>query len=336
MAFRNKRVVVIGGGLGGLAFMNVALACGLTDVQLFEQAHEDGETGNGIDVTANANRILDVFGLRETLLHWSSGKLPYFMQYHHYKSGDYLGHIDEAQDPHARLIHRGHLLEALKEFLPSELLHYQKHLSSIKRNTNDDPAPYTIHFSDGATANADIIIGADGIKSKVRREIGIGDSPNYSGQVVYRGYVDYKDLPESTEELLRNVVNFRGPRRHIICLPIGNKDTKTDRVGFIGFMTEPLEAWDSESWVSRSKVDTLHEHLHDWCPQVQDIVKGLHVSCRDDCMMKQALYVRDPVDKWYEVGDAQDTGIVLLGDAVHSTLPHQGESELLIRLHTCH
>ncbi|KAJ5679223.1 hypothetical protein N7462_007467 [Penicillium macrosclerotiorum] len=325
MAFRDKRVVLVGGGLGGLAFMNVALACGMKDVQLFEQAREHGESGAGVDVTANANRILDVFGLKGSLLRCSSPKLPYFMQYHNYKSGDYLGHIEEAHEPHARLIHRGHLLEALREFIPNELLNYHKRLSSIQRNNSSDSAPYTLHFKDGTTIDADIVIGCDGIKSAVRREIGIGDSPNYSGQVVYRGYIDYKDLPEDTANLLRNVVNFRGRQRHIICLPIGNQPTKTDRIGFIGFMTEPLENWDSENWVSRSEISTLHEHLHDWCPQVQQLIHGLRETSSDGSMMKQALYVREPVDKWYEIKDCVDSGVVLLGDAVHSTLPHQGQ-----------
>ncbi|KAJ5613768.1 hypothetical protein N7528_007422 [Penicillium herquei] len=326
MAFREKRVVIVGGGLGGLALMNVALTCGLTNIEIFEQAREDGEVGAGVDVTANANRILDVFGLKDTLLRHSSPKLPYFMEYHHYKSGDYLGHIEEAHEPHARLIHRGHLLEALKEFLPPEKLHYHKHLTSIEENDSSESPPYTLHFGDGSTTKADIIVGADGIKSKVRREIGIGDSPNFSGQVVYRGYVDYKDLPEDTANLLRTVVNFRGPKRHIICLPIGNKRTKTDRIGFIGFMTESLDTWDSENWVSRSTIGDLQDHLSEWCPQVQHLIYGLFQSSSDGFMMKQALYVREPVDRWYKMKEGkEDIGIALLGDAVHSTLPHQGQ-----------
>ncbi|KAJ5353695.1 hypothetical protein N7541_006259 [Penicillium brevicompactum] len=322
MGFQDKRVVVVGGGLGGMAFMNAALYAGVKNIQCYEQAHQFGEVGAGVDITANANRILDAFGLQDSLVSRSSPQLPYYMQYHNYQSGKYLGHIEEFSKPHARLIHRAHLLDSLKEPVPEEKLHLQKRLAFIERN--GESAPYILHFEDGTTAEADIVIGCDGIKSRVRRELGFSDSPNYSGQVVYRGFVEYKDLPENTATLLRNVVNFRGPKRHLLCLPIGNPATNTDRVGVIGFMTESLDSWDSENWMARAEITTLHDHVRDWCPPVQDIIAGLQAGSPDGRMMKQALYVRDPLAKWFEMNE-QNAGIVLLGDAVHSTLPHQGQ-----------
>jgi salicylate hydroxylase len=252
----------------------------------------------------------------------SSRKLPCYMEYHSYKTGEYVGHIEEFSKPPARLLHRAHLLESLKERVPESSLNLGKHLTSIDRNSTG--APYTLHFQDGSTAEADLVIGCDGIKSNVRRDMGLADSPNYSGQVVYRGFVEYKDLPEETAQLLRKTVNFRGPKRHVLILPIGNKETGTDRAAIIGFMSEPLEAWDSESWMSRSDIDSLQEHVRDWCPQIQHIIEGLRKGSPDGKMLKQALYVRDPIDKWYEMG-RKDAGIILLGDSAHSTLPHQGK-----------
>ncbi|OQD73869.1 hypothetical protein PENDEC_c013G02962 [Penicillium decumbens] len=322
MGFADKRVAIIGGGLGGMSFLNAALYTGLKNVQLYEQAPQFGEVGAGVNITSNANRILDTFGLQESMTHRSSRKLPCYMEYHSYKTGEYLGHIDEFSQPPARLLHRAHLLESLKERVPESSLNLGKHLTSIDRNSSG--APYTLHFQDGSIAEADIVIGCDGIKSNVRRDMGLADSPNYSGQVVYRGFVDYKDLPEETSQLLRKTVNFRGPRRHVLILPIGNKETGTDRAAIIAFMSEPLEAWDSENWMSRSDIDSLQEHVRDWCPQVQHIIEGLRKASPDGKMLKQALYVRDPIDKWYEMGGS-DAGIILLGDSAHSTLPHQGQ-----------
>ncbi|KAJ5556457.1 hypothetical protein N7494_000372 [Penicillium frequentans] len=284
MGFENKRVVIVGGGLGGMAFLNAALYAGLKNVQLYEQAPQFAEVGAGVNITSNANRVLDAFGLQESMTRKSSQRVP------------------------------------------QSSLNLGKHLASIDRNTSEGSAPYTLHFEDGTTAEADIVIGCDGIKSNVRRDMGLGDSPNYSGQVVYRGFVDYKDLPEETAQLLRKTVNFRGPKRHVLILPIGNQETKTDRAAIIGFMSESLDSWDSESWMSRSDIDSLQEHVRDWCPQVQDIIAGLRKSSPDQKMLKQALYVRDPIDKWYEMKEGQkDAGIILLGDSAHSTLPHQGQ-----------
>ncbi|KAJ5655433.1 hypothetical protein N7507_007383 [Penicillium longicatenatum] len=326
MGFENKRVAIVGGGLGGMSFLNAALYAGLKNVQLYEQAPQFAEVGAGVNITSNANRVLDAFGLKESMTRKSSRKLPCYMEYHSYKSGDYLGHIEEFSNPPARLLHRAHLLESLKERVPQSSLNLGKHLASIDRNTSEGAAPYTLHFEDGSTADADIVIGCDGIKSNVRRDMGLGDSPNYSGQVVYRGFVDYKDLPEDTAQLLRKTVNFRGPNRHVLILPIGNKETETDRAAIIGFMSESLDSWDSESWMSRSDIDSLQEHVRDWCPQVQDIIAGLRKSSPDQKILKQALYVRDPISKWYEMKEGQkDAGIILLGDSAHSTLPHQGQ-----------
>ncbi|KAJ5281550.1 hypothetical protein N7478_006922 [Penicillium angulare] len=326
MGFENKRIAIVGGGLGGMSFLNASLYAGLKNVQLYEQAPQFGEVGAGVNITSNANRVLDAFGLQESMTAKSSRQLPCYMEYHSYKDGEYLGHIEEFSYPPARLLHRAHLLDSLKERVPQSSLNLGKHLASVDRNEGNSAAPYTLHFEDGSTADADIVIGCDGIKSNVRRDMGFSDSPNYSGQVVYRGFVDYKDLPEETAQLLRKTVNFRGPKRHVLVLPIGNKETQTDRAAVIGFMSEPLEAWDSESWMSRSDIDSLQEHVRDWCPQVQDIIAGLRKGSPDGKMLKQALYVRDPLDHWYEMKKNQkDAGIILLGDSAHSTLPHQGQ-----------
>ncbi|KAJ6094884.1 hypothetical protein N7467_002397 [Penicillium canescens] len=327
MGFENKRVAIVGGGLGGMAFLNAALYTGLKNVQLYEQAPQFGEVGAGVNITSNANRVLDAFGLQESMTRKSSRQLPSYMEYHNYKTGDYVGHIGEFSKPPARLLHRAHLLDSLKERVPESSLNLGKHLASVDRNTTAGSAPYTLRFQDGSSADADIVIGCDGIKSNVRRDMGLGDDPNYSGQVVYRGFVDYKDLPAETAQLLRKTVNFRGPKRHVLILPIGNKETQTDRAAVIGFMSEPIEAWDTEGWMARSDIDSLQEHVREWCPAVQDIIAGLRKGSPDGKMLKQALYVRDPIDKWYEMkeGGQKDAGIILLGDSAHSTLPHQGQ-----------
>lgn len=326
MGFEDKRIAIVGGGLGGMSFLNAALYAGLKNVQLYEQAPQFAEVGAGVNITSNANRVLDAFGLKESMMRRSSRKLPCYMEYHNYKTGEYLGHIDEFSHPPARLLHRAHLLESLKERVPESSFNLGKRLASIGRNRSTNSAPYTLHFEDGSSAETDIVIGCDGIKSNVRRDMGLGDSPNYSGQVVYRGFVDYKDLPDETAQLLRKTVNFRGPKRHVLILPIGNRETQTDRAAIIAFMSEPIESWDSESWMSRSDIESLHEHVRDWCPQVQDIIAGLRAGSPDGGMLKQALYVRDPLEKWYEMNAEQkDAGIILLGDSAHSTLPHQGQ-----------
>ncbi len=325
MGFQDKKIAIIGGGLGGMSFANAALHVGLQNVSLYEQAPEFTEVGAGVNITRNANRILDAYGLKEAMLWKSSRDPPCYMEYRNYKTGEYLGQIEEFGQPKSRQIHRAHLLDALRERIPASVLNTGKKLKAIEF----DGSQYVLSFEDGTSATADIVIGCDGIKSVVRQHLGITDSPKFSGQMVYRGYVQYEDLSKEAADIYRRTVVFRGHKKHILTLPIGNDESQTARIGVIGFMTEPLETWKSESWLASAPIDDLHEHVRDWASPIQELIEGLRKSSPDGQMLKQTLYVRDPTDKWYHTEKGQSSsGIVLVGDSVHSTLPHQGESRI--------
>ena len=76
MAFTDRKIAVIGGGLGGLAFMNSAIHAGLKNVHLYGAAPEFTEVGAGIKITKNADRMLYAFGLRDDML-WKSSWNPH-------------------------------------------------------------------------------------------------------------------------------------------------------------------------------------------------------------------------------------------------------------------
>ncbi|CAK7208879.1 hypothetical protein SCUCBS95973_000263 [Sporothrix curviconia] len=325
MGFADKRIAIVGGGLGGMALANSALYAELSNVHMYEAAAQFTEVGAGVNITRNANRLLDAMGVGPAMLAKSSRDPPSYMEYRHYRTGEFLGQIDEFGAPTSRQIHRAHLLEALKENVPDANISLGKRLESLEWSTAK--REYTLTFVDGTTAAADIVVGCDGIKSVVRSQhLGLDDNPIYSGQMVYRGYVSYDDLTPETAALLRKTVNFRGRRRHVLTLPIGNDDAQNARVGIIGFMTEPLENWTSESWLSTAPVNDMYEHVKDWTGTVQEIVEGLRKGSADGKILKQALYVREPTAKWFDVRpDAPGSGVILIGDSVHSTLPHQGQ-----------
>lgn len=249
------------------------------------------------------------------------------MEYLHYGSGEFLGHIEEFGEPKSRQIHRAHLLDVLRTKVPDSKISKGKKLVKLERDTSGDY--YLLSFADGSKEAADIVVSCDGINSLVRAHLSKSDHPVYSGQMVYRGYVSYDDLTPETAALLRKTVSFRGPRRHVLTLPIGNDESKSARVGIIGFMTEPLENWKSESWLATAPVDDLEEHVKDWCLAVQEIIQGLRKGAGEKGeILKQTLYVREPTEKWWSVesnSTESGSGIILIGDSVHSTLPHQGK-----------
>lgn len=326
MGFSDQRIAVIGGGLGGMAFMNAAIHAGLSDrVHLYEAAAQFTEVGAGVNISRNASLVLDAYGVGPAMRRKSSRDPPCYMEYRHYRTGAHLGQIDEFGAPRSRQIHRAHLLEALRANVPDDKISLGKRLVGGGIAWSEADKCYTLRFLDGTTAQADIVVGCDGIKSVVRTCLGLTEHPVYSGQMVYRGYVSYDDLTPETAALLRKTVNFRGPQRHVLTLPIGSDESKTARAGVIAFVTEPLENWTSESWLSTAPVDNLYEQVKDWTGQVQEIIAGLRKGSADGRILKQALYVREPTDKWFGVPeDSPTSGIILIGDAVHSTLPHQG------------
>lgn len=282
-----------------------------------------------MNITRNANRVLDAFGLKDAMWRMSSRNPPSYMEYHHYRTGELLGRIEEFGEPRSRQIHRAHLLDVLRSKVPDSKISKGKRLVKLDRDAGNNC--YILHFIDGTEETTDIVVGCDGIKSIVREHLGFSDKPIYSGQMVYRGYVSYDDLTPATAALLQKTVNFRGPQRHVLTLPIGNDESKSARVGIIGFMTEPLENWKSESWLATAPVDALEAQVKDWCPAVQEIIYGLRKGAGETGeILKQTLYVREPTEKWWSVeSDAAGSGIILIGDSVHSTLPHQGKvSEL--------
>lgn len=323
MSLSNKRIAVVGGGLCGMALMNSALQAGLSNIHLYEAASQFAEVGAGVNITRNANRILDAFGIGPDVLLKSSRNPPCYMEYRHYRTGEYLGHIDEFGEPGSRQIHRAHMLEALQKNVPDSSISLGKRLTGISWSTTK--TCYELSFLDGTVAEADIVIGCDGIKSVVRQHLGLTDHPVFSGHMVYRGYVSYDDLTPDTAKLLRKTVTFRGLGSHVLTLPIGNDDSNTARVGVIGFMAEPLERWTSEAWLSTAPIEDMHEHVKDWAGPVQEIMDGLRKGSPDGKMLKQALYVREPTPKWFNIQpDHPESGIILIGDSAHSTLPHQG------------
>ena len=319
MAFTDKKIVVIGGGLGGLSFVNAALHSGL-NVQAFEQASKYGEVGAGVKITQNAFNLLYRFGLEADFDAHSAVTSNIYMQYRHFRTGDVLANAEEYGELISRNIHRARLLEVLAKNIPPGVVHHSKRLKKYEARQSGG---YDVFFEDGTNVYADIIVGCDGIKSLVRPSLGIPDSPVYSGQVVYRALLPPDDLPsDEAKEIFKETVNFRGPRRHVLTYPVGPPGPER-RIGVIAFMSEPLEEWSQESWMATAPVESLEKHVAQWCPAVQDLILGLKRSDEIGEIMKQALYSRDPIDKWFETNGSQ-SGVVLMGDACHTTLPHQG------------
>ena len=106
-------------------------------------------------------------------------------------------------------VHRAHFLELVKA-VPAQRCHFNKRLQTIEESSDD----VTLHFKDGQSAHADVIIGADGVHSKVRENL-LGAEvakPKFTGAICYRGLAAMESAIEVLgEEHAQNAIMLVGP-----------------------------------------------------------------------------------------------------------------------------
>lgn len=197
------RAVVIGGSLGGLFAANL-LRCAGWDVEVFERVGEAlAGRGAGIVTHDELFRVLERAGaaVDETIGVQTHGRVTLD------RVGNPVGELPLVQT----LTAWGRIYRLLKDALPAERYHFDKSLERVEQD-NDC---VTAHFSDGTRATADLLVGADGIRSTVRAQFLPEAKPVYAGYVAWRGLVDERDLSARTQRSLFGYLGF--------CLPPGEQ-----------------------------------------------------------------------------------------------------------------
>jgi salicylate hydroxylase len=200
-------------------------------------------------------------------------------------------------------IHRADLLAALAAELPAACVHFDRRVAGLTQDDNG----VTLAFEDGTRARHDVVIGADGIHSRVRAALFGPESPRFTGVVSFRAVVPterVRDVPE-----IDAFTKWWGPnpQTQIVTFPL-NQGRET----FV-FATTGQERWTEESWTSEGSVDELREVYRDFHPDARRLLD----AC--DRVLKSALYEREPLPAW-TVGT-----VTLLGDACHPMLPFMAQ-----------
>jgi len=165
----------------------------------------------------------------------------------------------------------------------------------------------TVRFEDGTSQRVDVLVGADGIHSTVRKHL-LGDEyPDFTGVVAYRAVV-----PASRLDGVPNLGAFTkwwgpNPETQIVTFPLN-----LGRDIFI-FATTPQDSWRHESWTMPGSVEELRASYSDFHPEA----RALLAAC--DTVLKSALYVRDPLPSWSR------GNVTLLGDACHPMMPFMAQ-----------
>lgn len=310
-----RRVLVAGGGIGGLA---AALGCSRSGctVELFERADAFGEVGAGIQIGPNVTRILARWGLSTALQRVAA--FPGELQVRSAASGDTLGVLPlgtRAQErygaPYAT-IHRADLHSLLLDAVRTQT-DTRLHLSSPLRAFAQSPDLVRAQPAQGAWHEADALIGADGLWSAVRQWMLDDGMPRVTGHLAYRAMVPQATLPAGLRSA--QVTVWMGPRLHLVQYPV-RQGQWLNVVGIVhaGLPTAPDgTALPAEGWDHGADAVSLRAALVGAARPLQDLVRAI------DHWRMWVLCDRVPMTSPRQQARAR---VALLGDAAHPMRPY--------------
>ncbi|MDB5627136.1 MAG: 6-hydroxynicotinate 3-monooxygenase [Tardiphaga sp.] len=300
------RIAIIGAGLGGAAAGALLQNAGFA-VDVFEQAPSFSRIGAGIHMGPNIMKIFRRLGIEDALVKMSSQ--PDFWFSRDGATGDYLSRIPlgdfavkEYGAPYVT-VHRGDLHALQMAQLAPGSVHFDKRLTSIA----DDGSGVDLTFADGTRVKADIVVGADGINSRIR-EILLGpEKPKYSGWVAHRALISGERLARYDLDF-ESCVKWWSEDRHLMAY-----FTTDGRDEYYYVTGVPHPAWDFDGGSAPSSREEMRAAFADYGPIVQALIDST------DEVSKWPLLNRDPLPIWSR------GRLVLLGDACHPMKPHMAQ-----------
>jgi salicylate hydroxylase len=296
---KNLKIAVIGAGYGGAAAAKALSLLG-ADVTVYEQAPRMGEVGAGIGLRPATMARFRQWGIFDAIANVSS-------------ASDYFEILTATGEPimkdtwpefgdekHTYLIHRRDFIEALVGVLPEGMVQLGHRLESIE----DKGSRAVLTFTNGTTAEADLVVGADGIKSTVREQLFSDKGPVFSGEHAYRVVISADDAHGMvTDDNLRMYI---GKGTKVYLLPLRHRNQ----------MSFDITALNPDStWAPAITKDELLKTVEGFDERIVAIARGLDM----DTVNIRAVYDIDPVENWHT------DSVVLMGDAAHSMLHHQGQ-----------
>jgi salicylate hydroxylase len=298
------RIVIAGGGIGGLS-AGLALARAGFEATVVERAPELTEVGAGLQLSPNAMKCLAHLGLADVAEAVSSE--PQALELRIGKSGSVVFSIPMGEAARKRYgapylhIHRADLVALLAEAGKQ---------AGVKLRTGARVSAFTregreirVGLDTGDILRCDLLVGADGMRSAVRRQLFGEDRPRFTGAVAWRLTVSSSVAPD-----LPHVASvWTGAGKHAVTYRI----RRGALINFVGVVETNRRH--SESWNEKGDLVELAREFGGWAPPIPDIIAAAERA------YVWALLDRDPTPRWSE------GHVTLLGDACHALPPFQAQ-----------
>lgn len=297
-------IIIAGGGIGGLSAALALHRVGFKP-HVLEQADSYGDSGAGIQLSANAMHVLRALGLEDALR--PNIFAPQNACMRDYKTGKTiftspLGAAHEALygAPYWH-IHRADLIAILRAATLQAGIELTTGCSVTGHQSHDDKIDVQ---TQSGSLQADLLVGADGIHSAVQRAMGQQES-RFTGQVAWRGLVPTRDVAHGL--VPPDATVWVGPGRHFVAYYVRGGDL----INFVA--VEERAQWADESWTQTGDMAELRQAFAGWHEAVESLL-----AASQNCHL-WGLFDRPVLPQWH-AGRA-----VLLGDACHPMLPFMAQ-----------
>ena len=274
------------------------------EVEVYEQAPELGEFGAGINISPNSVKFFDAIGLTHKLHAVASE--PAGLTWREWDSDEiyYVLPFDDFEKRYGSkyyVVHRSDLHRLLSEAVPQASIHLGKRCTQVESRNGSAG----LSFTDGTSAEADVVVGCDGIRSAVRACLFGGEGPHYAGTMCWRALAPTDALPKDYHD--RYVNQWSGEGGFVVSYYV----RQGKFINFVCVRQQP--GWAEQSWSVPSSVEEMLAAF----PKVGDKLRRM-MAAATSCS-KWGQFTGEHAAQWTK------DRVTLLGDSAHAMLATFGQ-----------